>query len=62
MEKGGVGSTQLSDDRGRVNPVSGDHQQESLLLIHAAAEHQGISQPHYEMRVCRSSHTSAALA
>lgn len=26
-----------SDDRGRVDPVSGDHPQESLLLIHAAA-------------------------
>lgn len=36
--------------------------QESLLLIDATAQHQGISQPHYEMCICRSSHSSAAPA
>lgn len=39
-----------------------ENPQESVLLIDAAAQHQGISQPHYEMCICRSSHSSAAPA
>lgn len=53
---------ECSDDEGRVSLVSGDHPQESLLLIHAAAEHQGISQPHYETNICTSLENRSALA
>lgn len=64
---GGIGfqeSTQPSMGEVMIEEgvVSGDHPQESLLLIHAAVEHQGISQAHYEMCICRSSHSSAASA